>query len=123
MGSILAIMPYNLKREKRKEFGEWLKKNEDGLRQAISSVGGTYRGTFLGALGLAPVDGVTLVEYSSYEDLDAWRELDDPKINKLLEEMMAFNERCEMSTQIFEQAPDGLTEVVLRKHKGKRIAK
>ena len=123
MGTILMINPFNIKREKRAEFATWLKNNEEALRQAVASVGGTYRGTYLGTLGLAPSDAVNLIEYSSFEDFDAWRELDEPKINKVMSELMAFTERCGMSSQVYEQTPDAFSEVVVRKHRGKRVAK
>jgi len=123
MGNILAISPFNLKQEKRKEFATWLKNNEEKVRQALASVGCTYRGTYMATFGLAPADGVTLAEYSSWEDLDVWRELDDPEFNRIATEWLSFTERCSVSSQFYEQAPEAFVPVVVRKHKGKRATK
>jgi len=122
MGPILAIWPFNLKPEKRAEYAVWLKKNVESFRKSLAAVGGTYRGTYLAAFGLAPSDGVILIEYSSYEDFDAWRELDDPKWNELMGEAMKFSDRAAMAMQLYEEASEGLQPVVVRKHKGKRRA-
>jgi hypothetical protein len=61
MAPILAIWPFNLKPEKREEYAAWLKKNEESFRKSFAAIGATYRGTYLAAFGLAPVDGVTLI--------------------------------------------------------------
>jgi len=123
MGSILEISPFNLKREKRAEFAKWLKNNEEKLRKALALVGCTYRGTYMTSFGFGPSDGVTIAEWSSFEDLDAWRELSNPKADKVMAGWMSFTERCNVGTQLYEQAPEAFAQVVVRKHKGKRAAK
>jgi len=120
MAPILAVYPFNLKPEKRQEYAAWLKKNEESIRKSLAAVGATYRGTYLSAFGLAPSDGVNLIEYPSYEDLDAWRELDDPKWNELMGEAMKLADRTGCPTQLYEQTPEAFDAVVVRKHKGKR---
>jgi hypothetical protein len=122
MAPILSIWPFNLKPEKRQEYAAWLKKNEEQIRKSLAAVGATYRGTYLASFGLAPVDGVTLIEYSSFEDFDAWRELDDPKWDELMVEGLKFYDRAGLAVQMYELAPEGFQPVVVRKHKGKRRA-
>ena len=122
MAGILAIYSFNLKDGKRAEYAAWLKKNEEPMRKAMARVGATYRGTYLAAFGLAPCSGITLVEYSSFEDLDAWRELSDPSVDEAMGELMKFTDRSGVATQLFEQAPEALENVVVRKFKGKRSA-
>ena len=123
MGSILVISPFNLQRGKRAEFATWLKNNEEKLRQALALVGCTYRGTYMTTFGLGQSDGITMVEYSSYEDLDVWRELNDRKVDKVMSGWLSFTERCSVSPQMYEAAPEAFVPVVVRKHKGKRAAK
>lgn len=122
MGGILAIYPFNLKAGKRAEYAEWQKKYEEPMRKAMAKVGATYRGTYLSTFGLAPTSGVTLIEYSSYEDLDAWRELHDPQVGEAMGEMMKLTEPTGLSTQLYEQTPEAFEDVVSRKYKGKRSA-
>jgi len=123
MGSILVISPFNIKQEKRAEFAKWLKSNEEKLRKALALVGCTYRGTYMTTFGLGPSDGISIVEYSSFEDMDVWRELSDRKVDKVMAGWMSFAERCSVSPQMYEQAPEAFAQVVVRKHKGKRAAK
>lgn len=120
MGTILMVFPFNLKLEKREQYAKWLKENEETVRQFTSACGGTYRGTYLSSFGLAPSDGILLAEFSSYEDFDVWREANDPKFTKVMNEMQTLAERCPIPTQVYEQTPDGLKPVVVRKHTGKR---
>lgn len=122
MSPILVIYPFNVKPGKRQEFAAWLKKHEETMRKSMSAIGATYRGTYLTTFGLAPADGINLIEYSSYEDFDAWRELEDPKFDEMMAEGMQFTDRSGMPTQVYEQAPEGLQNVVVRKHKGARRA-
>lgn len=122
MAPILVIYPFNLKPGKRTEYAAWLKKNEENLRKSLAAVGATYRGTYLTTFGFAPVDGVNLIEYSSYEDFDAWRELEDPKWEEMMAEVLQLTDRTGLPAQLYEQAPEGLQNVVVRKHKGKRHA-
>ena len=91
------------------------------MRKFFESTGATYRGTFQSGFGMAPSDGITLLEFSSFEDFDVWRELEDPTAGKLMMESMEFTERGG-ATEVYEQAPEAFTDVVVRKHKGKRKA-
>jgi len=123
MGTILSVGYFNLKQGKRAEFAKWMKEFEGPLRRSLVAYGGILRGVYLGSFGLAPSDGMTMIEYSSYEDLDAFREADDPEFTKMMTAFESLTERCAMSAQLWEQTPDAFANIVVRKHKGKRGSK
>jgi hypothetical protein len=123
MGTILSVGYFNLKPGKREEFAKWLKDYEETFRRFVASQGGNLRGIYLGTFGLAPADGMTMMEFSSYEDFDVIREADDPEFAKAMTAFESLTERPAVSSQLWELVPDALTPVVVRKHKGKRAGK
>lgn len=86
---MLYIMNGNVKEGKMIEYQQWVRKNED-LMKEHTPPGWKYLGTYAYVLGFGHHHIASLWECETYKDFDNWREHNDENWLRILEEAQDF---------------------------------
>ena len=87
---MLGLGRANLEKGRDEEYAKWILKHIDEYRRLCASHGWYLKGVYRSGFGIGEYDVTWVWEFRKYADIDAFYNIKDPKLDKLMEEEMDF---------------------------------
>lgn len=103
---MLALVSFNLEKGRWKEYKKWVVNHLDEYRKHYDPLGFKLIGVYSSPDGLGPYDVTWIWEFRKFKDLDTANEVDDPALDRLIDQENDFYVPGPMNTVILKDIKD-----------------